>query len=120
MRYAMPLILAISVGCTQAPATPPKAGKPAPKYPTLAAGQAVMISGTSSVLGRHPGGRKWEKGEPEFVNPFVGEGDRCLVLDDPDSGDDREVKVRMESGEKAGKSYLVERRHLTPLSTPPK
>lgn len=118
MRYAMPLLLIVCAGCSQAPAVTPKPDRPAPKYPTLAAGTAVMVSGVSSVLAEHPDGRKWERGEPEFANPFVGEGDRGIVLSDPNSGDDRETKVRMETGGKAGRSYLIERRHLAPLSTP--
>lgn len=126
MRHAaiLPLLLLVA-GCSRpeaaVPAAPKAAAKPAEKFPTLRAGTPAMVSGTSVVQVWPPEGGRWEKGEEEFVNPFVREGDRLLVLDDATpGGDGRMPRVRMESGEKDGRTYLIARKYIRPLSTPPR
>lgn len=118
MRYVLPLVLIVA-GCSQ-PSPPPQPVAPAPKYPTLAAGQAVMISGTEAVLLTHVDDRPWTKDDAEYVDFYVLEGDRGLVLKDEGADDKRKTKVRMETGDKAGRLYLIARRYLTPLNIPPR
>lgn len=127
MSHAMllPLLLLAAPGCSPSaavtPATEPAPAKAAGKYPALEPGTPGMVGGAEFGRVRHTSGRPWQKGEPEFADIYVEEGDRLIVLDEPDTGgDDRWTKVRMETGTKAGRSYLLERRYIRPLSTPPR
>jgi hypothetical protein len=117
MRRLLPLTLIVA-GCSHAASKPPEPNAAPPKFPILAAGQSVMVGIPVAPI-RPTSGHPFEKGDPEFVDCFVAEGDRGIVLDDEGTpADDRETKVRMETGGKAGRSYLLMRAHLVPLNTP--
>lgn len=89
--------------------------------PRLAPGEPGMVSARYAEV-FHESGRAWRASDAEFDDIFAREGDRLVVLED--AGDvldpDRRVRVRMETGAKAGRVYLLGRRDVRPVSTPPR
>lgn len=107
-------------GCSRLPAKPlppSQIAKSAPKFSHLETGATAIISGAAFVDIADQTGMKWTKGMNEFVLPYVREGDRLIVLEDP--GDpyhvERNVRVRMETGTYAGKVYLILREYVLPI-----
>lgn len=121
MRRYLPIVLLVIAGCSQAASSPaPPPPQAAPKYPALAAGTLFMVSGSSLATVFPPDGGTFPKSEREFLTPWVDEGDRGLVIEDFGVVAERarKVKVRMESGKAAGRSFLMFRADILPLSTP--